>query len=45
MALTAPNRTAVAPMKSEPVMTTGVPPVTGPCVGLTELTKGGMLCS
>jgi len=36
----APNFTAVAPVKSVPVMITDVPPVAGPLVGLNDVTVG-----
>ena len=36
----APKVTAVAPVKSAPVMTTEVPPAVGPELGTTELTAG-----
>ena len=39
-AATAPNRTADAPEKSEPVIVTTVPPATGPVAGLTPVTAG-----
>src|SRR5438270_11092072 len=37
-AAVAPKRTCVAPVKPDPVMTTGVPPATGPWLGLNPLT-------
>ena len=40
MALLAPNLTAVADVKPAPVMTTDVPLVSGPALGLTPLTTG-----
>ena len=36
----APNFTAVAPVKPEPVMVTVVPPPAGPLVGATRVTAG-----
>jgi len=36
----APNFTAVAPVKSVPVMVTEVPPAAGPLVGLSDVTVG-----
>ena len=36
-----PNLTATAPVKSEPVIVTEVPPAGGPWFGATELTTGG----
>ena len=36
----APNFTAVAPVKSVPVMMTEVPPPTGPLAGLNNVTVG-----
>ncbi|GAA1041070.1 hypothetical protein GCM10009566_35000 [Streptomyces murinus] len=44
-ALREPKRTAVAPVRPVPVMTTVVPPDTGPCAGAMELTTGGMSTS
>ena len=40
-ALTPPNFTAVAPVKTVPVIVTVVPPAAGPLVGLTAVTVGG----
>ena len=40
VALVAPKRTAVAPLKFVPVMVTVVPPVAGPDVGEMLLTVG-----
>ena len=40
VALVAPKRTAVAPLKFEPVMMTVVPPIAGPVVGEMLLTVG-----
>ena len=40
VAATAPNCTAVAPVRLVPVMVTGLPPVVGPEVGLTPVTVG-----
>jgi hypothetical protein len=40
VALTAPNLTAVAPEKAEPVMTTDVPPPAGPDAGAAPVTAG-----
>ena len=37
-----PKLTAVAPLKSVPVMVTTVPPVVGPLLGLTPVTLGGV---
>ena len=37
-----PNITAVAPVKFVPVMTTEVPPATGPVLGLTAVTVGSV---
>ncbi len=39
LAANAPNRTCVAPVKPAPLMTTAVPPVSGPCDGLTPVTE------
>ena len=36
-----PKLTALAPVKSVPVMVTAVPPVVGPELGLTPVTVGG----
>jgi len=36
----APNFTAVAPVKFEPVIVTDVPPAAGPLVGLSDVTVG-----
>ena len=41
VALTAPNFTAVAPVRVVPVMVTNVPPAVGPDVGETDVTVGG----
>ena len=41
-ALTEPNLTAVAPLKSLPLMRTDVPPAEGPALGLTAVTVGGL---
>ena len=41
LAADAPNRTAVAPVKSVPVTVTRVPPAVGPLAGLTPVTVGG----
>ena len=38
-----PNVTAVAPVKSVPVMVTGVPPMAGPVAGASEETVGGAI--
>ncbi len=38
----APKRTEVAPPKSEPAMVTRPPPVVGPLIGITEVTRGEM---
>ncbi len=38
---TAPNRTAVAPVKPEPVTVTTVAPPVGPAAGDTAVTAGG----
>ena len=35
-----PNFTAVAPVRSVPVMVTVVPPAAGPLVGLSDVTVG-----
>ena len=40
VALVVPKRTAVAPVKLEPVMMTVVPPAAGPLGGLTPVTAG-----
>ncbi len=40
VALVPPNLTAVAPVKSVPVMTTLVPPAAGPDVGARPVTVG-----
>jgi hypothetical protein len=37
-----PNDTPVAPVKPDPVIVTDVPPATGPAVGLTPVTTGGV---
>jgi len=39
----APNFTAVAPVKSVPVMITDVPPAAGPFVGLNNVTVGAAM--
>ena len=41
VAVTVPNRTAVAPVKQEPKIVTEVPPVPGPDVGEIPVTTGG----
>ncbi len=38
-----PKSTAVAPVKSVPVMVTVVPPAVGPAVGLTAVTVGAAM--
>lgn len=40
MVSTEPNHTPVAPLKSEPVIVTEVPPAAGPLSGVMELTTG-----
>jgi len=40
VAETAPNVTAVAPVKLVPVIVTVVPPVAGPCMGAIDVTVG-----
>src|ERR1700694_3231353 len=40
LAAAAPKLTAVAPVKAEPPIVTGVPPASGPLLGVTELTAG-----
>ena len=40
VAAAVPKSTAVAPVKSVPVMVTEVPPAVGPAFGLTEVTVG-----
>ena len=40
VAAVVPKLTAVAPVKSVPVMVTEVPPAVGPTVGLTPVTVG-----
>ena len=39
----APNRTAVAPVKDEPMIVTVVPPTVGPLLGETPVTTGAVL--
>lgn len=44
-ALVAPNFTAVAPVKSMPVIVTAVPPAAGPLFGEIEITEGAGTCA
>jgi len=41
VALTDPNSTAVAPVRSTPEIVTGMPPASSPLAGLTPITVGG----